>query len=172
MTPRKTAFPVAFALASSETEEAFIRLNRQLRDLFQEAGLLLTGRHRHVKVIITDNDAGLKTALSQVFPEVQQQICLWHIQKNVLKNVADKWVSPPRANMEEPQDQSAVSLHPTDLARQNGPQLQGQANLSVEHTQSGLLKMWKAVCWARNVATIREKWTALCEEFEPDQHGM
>ena len=33
MTPRKTVFPVAFALASSESQEAFTWLTRQLRDL-------------------------------------------------------------------------------------------------------------------------------------------
>ena len=89
-TPRKTVFPIAFGLASSESQEAFTWLARQLRDLFKEIGLQLTGDTRQIHVIITDDDRGIKATLSEVFPDIQQQLCRWHIQKNVLKNLAKK----------------------------------------------------------------------------------
>ena len=91
-TPCKTVFPIAFGLASSESQEAFTWLARQLRDLFKEIGLQLTGDARQIHVIITDDDRGMKAALSEVFPDIQQQLCRWHIQKNALKNLAEKWV--------------------------------------------------------------------------------
>ena len=90
-TPRKTVFPVAFGLASSESQEAFLWLARQLRDFFQQICLQLTGDSRQIHVVITDNDRGMKVALAETFPDIQQQICSWHIQKNVLKNLAEKW---------------------------------------------------------------------------------
>ena len=134
----------------------------------------MTGNNRHINVIVTDDDTALKRALSQVFPEVQQQLCLWHVQKNVLKNVAEKSVSPPANTPQDPPQnapQSAVPTRVSDLARPSTSRLEAQANFSVEHTQNGLLYMWVRVCWATDAENMRQKWTALSEEFEPDQHG-
>lgn len=44
-------------------------------------------------VIITDFDKALKNAITDAFPSiVQQQLCRWHIMKNVAFNVKKKWI--------------------------------------------------------------------------------
>ncbi|KAI9909156.1 hypothetical protein PsorP6_014851 [Peronosclerospora sorghi] len=42
-------------------------------------------------VILTDTDLSLKNALTTVYPDVPQLLCIWHINKNVEKAVADYW---------------------------------------------------------------------------------
>ena len=147
-TPRKTVFPIAFGLASSESQEAFTWLARQLRDLFTEIGLQLTGDARQIHVIITDDDRGMKAALSEVFPDIQQQLCRWHIQKNALKNLAEKWI------------------------RSDTPQPETRTHSGEEHTYFGLHEMWRSVYTAEDLTTMRQKWTALCQEFEASQPGL
>ena len=178
-TPRKTVFPVAFALASSETQEAFTWLTRQLRDLFlEDIGLVLTGPNRQVQIIITDDDTGMKAAISELFPEVQQQICIWHIQKNVLKNLSQKWTctnnttnSARSTSNSTPSSSALSSVRIADLARPNIQRVEAQATENVEHNYLGMLQMWTQVCWAKDVEVMRERWTNLCSEFELDQHG-
>ena len=177
-TPRKTVFPIAFALASSESQEAFTWLTRQLRDLLlEDIGLQLTGNDRQVHVIVTDDDVGMKAAVSEAFPEVQQEICIWHIQKNVLKNLAEKWVTLPstsgpsasHANANEDLPPSA-SVRIADLARPSMQRVELRASMAVEHSYLGLLDIWTSVCWATDIPTMRQRWTSLCEEFA-DQPG-
>ena len=86
----------------------------------------MTGDARQIHVIITDDDRGMKAALSEVFSDIQQQLCRWHIQKNALKNLAEKWVRPDTR------------------------QLERRAPLAEEHTYFGLGDMWKSVCTAED----------------------
>ena len=48
----------------------------------------------------------MKAALSEVFPDVQQQIYRWHIQKNALKNLAEKWV---RIDTQRPETRTSLT---------------------------------------------------------------
>ena len=90
----------------------------------------------------------MKAALSEVFPDIQQQLCRWHIQKNTLKNLAEKWV------------------------RSDPPQPETRTISGEEYTYFGLQEMWKRVYTAGDLTTMRQKWTALCQEFEPSQPGL
>ena len=108
----------------------------------------MTGDARQIHVIITDDDRGMKAALSEVFPDIQQQLCRWHIQKNALKNLAEKW------------------------ARSDTSQPENRILSSEEHTYFGLHNMWKSVYMAEDLTTMRQKWTALCQEFEGNQPGL
>ena len=141
----------------------------------------------------------MKAAISRAFPEVQQQLCIWHIQKNVLKNLSQKWATassalstassaPPTtsstsltissasltASFASPTASSASpiplsSSRIANLARPNLEQLEAQATSSVDHTCVGLLQMWVRVCWAKDIDTMRQRWVDLCYEFESDQ---
>jgi len=42
-------------------------------------------------VIITDGEDGLKNSCREVFPEVPQRLCLWHINQNVLAKAKTTW---------------------------------------------------------------------------------
>ncbi|KAM4057719.1 MULE transposase [Hirsutella rhossiliensis] len=42
-------------------------------------------------VVITDFDTALKNALDSIFPSTQQQVCVWHMMKNVILHIKKKW---------------------------------------------------------------------------------
>jgi transposase-like protein len=44
-------------------------------------------------VVITDFDNQMKAALGSQFPDAQQQLCIHHINSNVLLNAKQKWKS-------------------------------------------------------------------------------
>src|SRR5438034_373311 len=91
-TPLGTHFNVAFALQSSENEEAFTWILRRLEELAIHLSIPLDPE---MHVAMTDEDKDLKNALTVIFPTVQQQLCIWHIEKNVRENVKEKWVLIP-----------------------------------------------------------------------------
>jgi hypothetical protein len=43
------------------------------------------------RVIITDGEDGLKNSCREVFPDVPQRLCLWHINQNVLAKAKTTW---------------------------------------------------------------------------------
>ena len=81
-----TNFSVTFALALKEDTEAYTWIAKQLQETATKA------RVHEPLTIITDFDQALKNALSVIFPHSQQQICTWHILKNVILNIKKKWV--------------------------------------------------------------------------------
>jgi hypothetical protein len=83
-----TTFPVAYCLVVSEREEVFSWVLGQLKDLATAEGI------PDPLVIISDFDKAFKRAGRLVYRSSQQQICLWHVMKNVAFNVKKKWHGP------------------------------------------------------------------------------
>jgi len=52
-------------------------------------------------VIVTDHCKELKSALSDAFPNTQQQICIFHVVKNVFLNAKKKWVKHTEPDSED-----------------------------------------------------------------------
>ena len=76
-----TTFNIGFALVSREDEDAYRFAVSALDTARSLAGIPTP------YTIITDFEIALKNALSTVFPEISQQICLWHVSKNVIHEV-------------------------------------------------------------------------------------
>lgn len=49
------------------------------------------------EVLVTDFDRALKEAANEHLPFTQQQICVFHINKNVIMNIKHKWQKPKQA---------------------------------------------------------------------------
>ncbi|CCE30677.1 uncharacterized protein CPUR_04526 [Claviceps purpurea 20.1] len=81
-----TNFSVAFGLAAREDTDAYMWFLQQLRSSQESAQI------RAPEVIVTDFEAALKKSLRHIFPNCQQQICTWHILKNVVLNIKKKWI--------------------------------------------------------------------------------
>ena len=75
-----TVFNVAFGLIDNERKEGFWFLTKSIRQLPRQHSI------REPDVVITDFDKQMKAVLSEVFPDVQQQLCIHHINSNVLLN--------------------------------------------------------------------------------------
>ena len=83
VTPNNTYYSATFAFMSGESEEDFYWAIDQFKRLIRFD-------LQRPKCFITDNDKGMRNALSQVF-DVPQMLCSWHIQQNVLHRVKLTW---------------------------------------------------------------------------------
>ena len=73
-------------------------------------------RERHniqqPSVVVTDADRALKNALGNIWPNAQQQLCLWHICQHVASEAKKRWKgarSDSSADATESNSQSVVS---------------------------------------------------------------
>jgi hypothetical protein len=81
-----TVFNAAFGVIDNERREGFQFLAEGVRELASNEGI------RFPDVALTDFDQQMKGALDDCFPEAQQQLCIQHINSNVLLNSKKKWV--------------------------------------------------------------------------------
>ena len=80
-----TTFTAAFCLVSSEVEAAFQWPLEVLRELAEQRGI------PHPQIILSDMCLAFKNAAESVFPQSQQQLCIWHTSKNVLHYIRTHW---------------------------------------------------------------------------------
>ncbi|EGY23354.1 uncharacterized protein VDAG_04792 [Verticillium dahliae VdLs.17] len=76
-----------------------------------------TGCHQHrfrqPDVIITDFDNQMKAVLDDQFPEVQQQLCIHHINSNVLLKAKKKWLKGRNSVSPDSSDDAEASISQT-----------------------------------------------------------
>ena len=87
-----TVFNAAFGLIDNERLEGFQFLAESVLALMTEECIRLPD------VVITDFDTQMKSALNQYFPDAQQQLCIQHINSNVLLQAKKKWKHPSFSN--------------------------------------------------------------------------
>jgi len=75
-----TTFHVGFAFLESERPEDYAWVLKHLKDASGALGL------PDPDVIVTDRDLALMQAIEEVFPNTSALLCIWHVNKNVLKN--------------------------------------------------------------------------------------
>ena len=75
-----TSFYIAFAFLDGEEELDFNWVIEQLKELYSELDL------KDPIVIVTDRDLALMNAISINYPNTVNILCVWHINRNVLKN--------------------------------------------------------------------------------------
>jgi len=172
-TPLGTHFNVAFGLQSSETAEAFIWMLRQLRELAIQLGIPV---NREMHVVITDDDTAMKNALVEIFPDAQQQLCIWHIEKNVWKNVKEKWILLPEdepATLRPSDDTSPAGTGTSPTGTGTSPAGTEQQRPSRNQlAMEALLHDWKEITRAETPDDYSSKWAEFCSQWEPEQPGM
>lgn len=188
-----TNFSVAFGLAAREDIEAYTWFLSALRAAQVKAQI------SHPSIIITDFESALKTSLRNTFPYTQQQICVWHILKNIVLNIKKKWngslegceiiksqkkkkarkpTAKQREKWKDGDDEIEHSL-PTavgdDKDEQSGiiasQALQSSPSSSFDNTADGILKAWTAVIRASSEEEFLARWNHLCATF-PDQQPI
>ncbi len=73
-----TTFYAAFVFLSGESEEDYEGALKILHIVMEKKDIRVPG------VVVTDRDAGLMKAITTIFPDTTNLLCLWHINKNVL----------------------------------------------------------------------------------------
>ncbi|KJZ68391.1 hypothetical protein HIM_12216 [Hirsutella minnesotensis 3608] len=125
-------------------------------------------------------DKQMKAALDDQFPDSQQQICIHHINSNVLLNSKRRWKNTKEhwGDAESsPEIETQASLDSGDInavlsmERQSDPSLNTDRAGPVSHNYRGVLEMWKFVAFAETKEEYERAWAKLCEEFK-DQHEI
>ncbi|KJZ69108.1 hypothetical protein HIM_11498 [Hirsutella minnesotensis 3608] len=121
----------------------------------------------------------MKAALDSQFPDSQQQICIHHINSNVLLNAKRRWKGVKK---DGDSDYSSSSSGQTHIAPTSGDieavlsvgdhgdrPLRNDRTMPVTHNYRGVLEMWKYVAFARTKEDYEKAWVRLCEEFNDQQ---
>jgi hypothetical protein len=131
-------------------------------------------------VVVTDFEKALKGALHDVWPGVQQQICICHINKNVVHEVKKRWQWAPGMGPEEADydvDEADDHVDPifrdlVAVARAELPALSmGTLPEKVPDSPEGFLELWKHVCYSVTADDFGAAWIRILRDFS-QQEGV
>lgn len=86
-----TTYHVGFAFLESERSKDYAWVLKHIKDAYGNLGL------PDPEVIVTDRELALMQAIEEVFSKISALLCIWHVNKNVLKNckasfaIEEKW---------------------------------------------------------------------------------
>nr|UUW39089.1 putative transposase [Epichloe sp. LpTG-3]UUW39107.1 putative transposase [Epichloe sp. LpTG-3] len=165
----KSVYNAAFGLIDNERREGFQFLAEAVRELNDRHKIPLPN------VVVTDYDQQMKAALESQYPESQQQICVQHINANVLLNAKRKWKSRnedaesdgdgnPNARLSSGDMEAVLALE-----RQESSLNQSTVTAPVPHNYRGVLELWKFAAFAETKEEHEKAWVRLCGEFNDQQ---
>jgi hypothetical protein len=94
----------------------------------------------------------MKAALDVHFPDIQQQLCIHHINSNVLANARKLW---PRPDSSDDKPANNITIPET-----NAPGLK-----PIPHTPEGVHQLWKGVVFAETEEEHEQAWENLRKQF-------
>ena len=149
-----TVFNAAFGIIDNERKEGFLFLADGIRQLAQQNSI------RDPDVVITDFDKQMRAALSEQFPEVQQQLCIHHINSNVLLKAKQKWVDADGASgiSEASNGEDAAPVHQPQQSAQDREFVHGSVDSTLPHNYRGVLVMWRRVVFAESETAHVRAW--------------
>jgi hypothetical protein len=163
-----TVFNAAFGLIDNERLEGFQFLATGVRTLLDQYSI------RSPDVVITDFDDQMKKALGMEFPDAQQQICIHHINSNVMLQSKRKWLyitTDSSTGEESSSDEPDATLNQRDQQaiqtseRQKEPITQDDLSWPVAYDYHGVLMLWKLVVFAETEEDHEKSWERLCTQF-------
>lgn len=127
VTDQKSVINFGFSLINTEKEEGFMWLSQQLDDLRHSLDIAAPS------VIITDKEIALKNALLQVFPQTQQQLCVYHINTNINAKIKLRWKEPGNTGNNDNNNNDYSSDDPlvdNDIAARAATQLEAEEGIA------------------------------------------
>ena len=141
-------FNAAFGLLDGEDETEFTWVVEKLEEMRERHNI------QQPSVVVTDADRALKNALGNIWPDAQQQLCLWHICQHVASEAKKRWKGArgdSSADATESDSQSVASRDQQPLeAIPTPPEL--------PHTPQGLTMLWKCAVQAPTEEEFEEAW--------------
>ncbi|KAL7755583.1 hypothetical protein ACKLNR_014681 [Fusarium oxysporum f. sp. zingiberi] len=163
-----SVFNAAFGLIDNERREGFQFLSESIRQLAEQHSI------RRPDVIITDFDEQMKAALNDQFPDVQQQLCIHHINSNVLLKSKQKWAMDrcdgSSSHDDSERDDSAPQRQ-AQLSPKDQQSIHATSSEVIPHSYQGVLMMWKFVLFAETEEAHEKACGNLCKEFD-DQRAI
>lgn len=146
-----TVFNATFGLIDNERLEGFQFLAKGIRKLLDRYSI------RAPDVIITDFDKQMKQALGVEFPEAKQQICIYHINANVMLQSKRRWVYTNRDSItgdESNSDEPGATLNRRDRQAlrasdtQEESTTQDNSSEPIPHAYHRVHTLWRQVVFA------------------------
>jgi MULE transposase domain len=173
---------VGFGLLRSEKEEGFYWVVEAL-DRFRTYLQLPSPT-----VIITDKEMALKNALSAVFPSTQQQLCIFHLNKNMALNIKrkckdatsaeeinaeDEAVEPPLRSLDDLEAESDKEEEDEDedigVRDLNRPAIEGATDYTLpgllDDTPFGIYTLWRVMVYTAKEEDFDNAWERMQTEF-------
>ncbi|KAG7424273.1 PKS-NRPS hybrid synthetase [Fusarium oxysporum f. sp. raphani] len=104
----KTSMPICYGLLNNEQVASFEWFLKQV-SRFQRAGIISPP-----EVVITDKDDQLRNAIRQVFPNTQLQLCVFHINSNVVLYIK-KWWKKANGSLDSDMDDDQDNADAADV---------------------------------------------------------
>ena len=166
LTNINSVFNVAWGLIDNERFEGFSWLLQQLEDF--RKNLKIPDPY----VMITDNETALKDAIATWFPQVQQQLCIFHINMNLVKAVKGKWQdsSTPDEGSSGIQDESECH-HVQFLNRNISVDFNGELP-PVPVTREGFIEAWRYIAFAADRELFMRNWAKLIDTFRDQEEVL
>lgn len=173
-------FACAFGLINNERQEGFDWLMDQVNDLRQEIGA------RTPVVTITDYDIAMRNAIARVYPGAKPQLCIFHVNKNVVLHIKRKWdaraataVAQQQAQQQPPtQANNDIDLDDDDervVTRINRMAAQGEElgplPETVEYSKHGVYDLWKYMIYVPTIDEFNTAWEKM-QAFFADQTAI
>jgi hypothetical protein len=167
VTSERTSMPICYGLLNNEQGASFEWFLKQL-SRFQRAGIISSP-----EVIITDKDDQLRNAIRQIFPRVQLQLCVFHINSNVVLSIK-KWWKKANDSLDSDLNSDDDSSDAADMQELE------HSNTKVKHmrnvrlgplpkrvldTRAGLYLLWKYMVYSRSEEEFSQAWLQLQQTF-------
>ena len=111
---------------------------------------------------------GLKNAVNTIWPGIQQQICLWHICKNINSEIKKRWKRQPGQNLTNKASQLQDLTH--ELHNQE-PLPAREPTREATHDQEGFRSLWKEAIYVITPDKFEEAWVQILDKF-PEQESI
>jgi len=153
MTNLGTPFNTIFGLIDTEERQAFDFLAQSV------ASLCAKTRASIPRVIVTDRDMNQKATLAAVFPDAQQQSCIFHIMSNIKVHIRSDWVRAPTADIED------EDAHLTQAQRRAQCQTRKARDERDKKRRKEFTKAFESVLYAPTEPTFNAAWDTLRRRF-------
>ncbi|KAJ6439054.1 Transcription elongation factor A [Purpureocillium lavendulum] len=163
----KTSMPVCYGLLNNEQAASYEWFLKQM-SRFQRAGFISPP-----EVVITDMDDQLRNAIRQTFPDAQLQLCVFHINSNVVAYIKKWWKKADDSLDSDPDDvqESADALDVEELGRENAKVKDmknaklGPLPKRVLNTRAGLYLLWSHMVYSKSEEDFNEAWRQIQQTF-------
>lgn len=167
VTSERTSMPICYGLLNNEQVSSFEWFLKQL-SRFQQAGIISSP-----EVIITDKDDQLRNAIRQIFPHAQLQLCVFHINSNVVLSIK-KWWMKANDSLDSDVNSEENNSDGADIQEleHGNTKVKDMRNVKlsplpkrVSNTRAGLYLLWKYMVYSGSEEEFNQAWLQLQQTF-------
>ncbi|KAK2685962.1 hypothetical protein QWA68_016082 [Fusarium oxysporum] len=163
----RTSMPICYGLLNNEQVASFDWFLKQV-SRFQRAGIISPP-----EVVITDKDDQLHNAIRQVFPNTQLQLCVFHINSNVVLYIKKWWKKANGSldsDMDDDQDNAdAADVQELECGNTKVKDMKnaklGPLPKRVLNTRAGMYLLWRYMVYTRSEDDFNQAWRQIQETF-------